>query len=162
MLIENVDQRSKDYGEIARQYRPAMPTMPMSEIRHPRPSRRRPLLGARRGARGRRSPGAQGGAGLVVRGALVSMGEREIDRARWNWNFVDDPENPFFTPDPESVPVFAAYLDGIRKAGSSVGAVIEIVAEGVPPALARRSTPSSTRTSPPADVDQRRQGRGNR
>lgn len=70
--------------------------------------------------------------GIVVRGALVAMGEREIDRANWDWNFVGNPDNPFFTPDPKSVPVFADYLDGIRKAGSSVGAVIEIVAEGVP------------------------------
>src|SRR5690606_13846547 len=47
------------------------------------------------------------------------------------WDFIDDPENPFFTPDPKSVTVFAEYLDSIRKAGSSVGAVIEVVAEGV-------------------------------
>jgi chorismate synthase len=73
--------------------------------------------------------------GMVVRGALVAMGEKSIDRANWNWNFVGDPENPFFTPDPASVPVFADYLDGIRKAGSSVGALIEIVAEGVPAGL---------------------------
>jgi chorismate synthase len=63
------------------------------------------------------------------------MGEKEIDRANWNWDFVGDAENPFFTPDPKSVPVFSEYLDGIRKAGSSVGALIEIVAENVPPGL---------------------------
>jgi chorismate synthase len=73
--------------------------------------------------------------GMTVHGALVSMGEKSIDRANWNWNFVGDADNPFFTPDPQSVPVFADYLDGIRKAGSSVGAVIEIVAEGVPAGL---------------------------
>ncbi|MGB3387405.1 MAG: chorismate synthase, partial [Pseudaminobacter sp.] len=73
--------------------------------------------------------------GMVVRGALVSIGTKDIDRSRWNWNFVDDPQNPFFTPDPESVAVFADYLDGLRKAGSSVGALIEIVAEGVPAGL---------------------------
>ena len=73
--------------------------------------------------------------GMIVRGALVSMGEKSIDRANWDWDFVGDAENPFFTPDPASVPVFADYLDGIRKAGSSVGAVIEIVAEGVPAGL---------------------------
>jgi chorismate synthase len=72
---------------------------------------------------------------MTVRGALVSMGEKSIDRGNWNWNFIGDAENPFFTPDPASVPVFTAYLDGIRKAGSSVGAVIEIVADGVPPGL---------------------------
>ena len=73
--------------------------------------------------------------GLKVRGALVSMGQKSIDRSRWDWDFVDHPDNPFFTPDPQSVPVFAEYLDAIRKAGSSVGAVIEIVAEGVPAGL---------------------------
>jgi chorismate synthase len=72
---------------------------------------------------------------MTVRGALIAMGEKSIDRANWNWNFIGDAENPFFTPDPASVPVFTAYLDGIRKAGSSVGAVIEIVAEGVPAGL---------------------------
>src|SRR5690606_3573238 len=73
--------------------------------------------------------------GMAVRGALVSMGEKNIDRNNWNWNFVGDPENPFFTPDPASVPIFADYLDSIRKAGSSVGAIVEIVAENVPAGL---------------------------
>ena len=73
--------------------------------------------------------------GLVVRGALVSMGEKSIDRSNWDWDFIGDAENPFFTPDRASVPIFADYLDGIRKDGSSVGAVIEIVAEGVPAGL---------------------------
>ena len=63
------------------------------------------------------------------------MGVKRIDRANWNWNFVGDAENPFFTPDPASVAIFTEYLDGIRKAGSSVGAVIEIVADGVPAGL---------------------------
>ena len=66
--------------------------------------------------------------GTTVRAALVSMGEKSIDRANWNWNFVGDADNPFFTPDPESVKIFADYLDGIRKAGSSVGAVVEVTA----------------------------------
>ena len=101
--------------------------------------------------------------GLIVRGALVSMGEKAIDRANWNWDFVGDAENPFFTPDPQSVPVFADYLDGIRKAGSSVGAVIEIVAEGVPAGPRRadlRQARPGHRRQP--DVDQRRQGRRDR
>jgi chorismate synthase len=70
-----------------------------------------------------------------VRGALVSIGVKDIDRANWDWDFLDSPENPFFTPDPASVSVFETYLDGIRKAGSSVGAIVEIVAEGVPAGL---------------------------
>lgn len=80
-----------------------------------------------------------------MRGAVVRIGEIEIDRSRWDWHEVGN--NPFFCPDPGTVPLFEEYLDGIRKAGSSVGAVIELVAEGVPPDSARRSMPSSTATS---------------
>jgi len=68
--------------------------------------------------------------GVTIRGALVQMGDRFIDRARWNWEDVD--RNPFFCPDSEAAKVFETYLDGIRKDGSSIGAVLEVVAEGVP------------------------------
>ncbi len=137
MLIENVDQRSKDYGEIARQFRPGHADYTYQTKYGIRDHRG----GGRSSARETAARVAAGALarrvvpGLVVRGALVSMGEKAVDRANWDWNFVDDAENPFFTPDRASVPVFADYLDGIRKAGSSVGAVIEIVAEGVPAGL---------------------------
>lgn len=137
MLIENVDQRSKDYGEIARQYRPGHADYTYDVKYGVRDYRG----GGRSSARETAARVAAGALarkvvpGVVVRGALVSMGEKSIDRANWNWNFIGDAENPFFTPDPASVPVFTQYLDGIRKAGSSVGAVIEIVADGVPPGL---------------------------
>jgi chorismate synthase len=137
MLIENVDQRSKDYGEIAKQYRPGHADYTYDVKYGLRDYRG----GGRSSARETAARVAAGALarkvvpGLVVRGALVSMGEKEIDRASWDWDFVHDAENPFFTPDRASVSVFADYLDGIRKAGSSVGAVIEIVAEGVPPGL---------------------------
>jgi chorismate synthase len=72
--------------------------------------------------------------GLVVRAPWFPW-EKDIDRSAWDWDFVHDAENPFFTPDRASVPIFADYLDSIRKSGSSVGAVIEIVAEGVPAGL---------------------------
>jgi chorismate synthase len=137
MMIENVDQRSKDYGEIARQFRPghADYTYQMKYgIRDHRgggrSSARETAARVAAGALARRVV-----PGLVVRGALVAMGEKAVDRGNWDWDFVDDAENPFFTPDRASVLVFADYLDGIRKAGSSVGAVIEIVAEGVPAGL---------------------------
>jgi chorismate synthase len=65
-----------------------------------------------------------------VRAALVQIGKLEIDRARWDWDEVA--RNPFFCPDAEAAARFAEYLDGVRKAGSSVGAVIEVVAEGAP------------------------------
>src|SRR5213078_3159686 len=65
--------------------------------------------------------------------ALVQMGKENIDRAHWNWDEVD--RNPFFCPDAEKAKFFEGYLDAIRKRGSSVGAVIEVVAEGVPAGL---------------------------
>jgi chorismate synthase len=67
---------------------------------------------------------------VTIRGALIRIGKHPIDRSRWDWVQVDN--NPFFSPDPGIVPVWEDYLDGIRKAGSSIGAVIEVVAEGVP------------------------------
>ena len=137
MLIENVDQRSKDYGEIARQYRPGHADYAY-EVKY---GLRDYRGGGRSSARETAARVAAGALarkvvpGLSVWGALVAMGTKEIDRSRWDWNFVEHAENPFFTPDPGSVEPFTAYLDGIRKAGSSVGAVIEIVADGVPPGL---------------------------
>lgn len=137
MLIENVDQRSKDYGEIARQYRPGHADYAY-DVKYGLRDHRGGGRSSARETAARVAAGALARKvvpGMVVRGALVSMGEKAIDRANWNWNFVDDAENPFFTPDPASVPVFADYLDGIRKAGNSVGAIIEIVADGVPAGL---------------------------
>src|SRR4029077_5300545 len=71
--------------------------------------------------------------GLTVRGALVQMGPHKIDRARWDWTEID--KNPFFCPDAKQAKFFEEYLDGVRKAGSSCGAVIEVLAEGVPAGL---------------------------
>lgn len=137
MMIENVDQRSKDYSEIAERYRPGH-----ADYAYEAKYGLRDYRGGGRSSARETAMRVAAGAlarkvvpGLVVRGALISMGEKEIDRANWNWDFVNDPENPFFTPDPASVPVFTDYLDNIRKAGSSVGAVIEVVAEGVPAGL---------------------------
>jgi chorismate synthase len=71
--------------------------------------------------------------GLNVRGALIQIGELKIDRANWDWNEVGS--NPFFCPDAKAAAKFAEHLEGVRKSGSSVGAVIEVVAEGVPAGL---------------------------
>ena len=137
MPIENVDQRSKDYGEIAERYRPGHADYTYDVKYGLRDYRG----GGRSSARETAARVAAGALarkvvpGMVVRAALISMGQKDIDRANWNWDFVHDPDNPFFTPDPQSVPVFSDYLDGIRKAGSSVGAVVEVVAEGVPAGL---------------------------
>jgi chorismate synthase len=70
---------------------------------------------------------------VTIRGALVQMGRERIDRANWSWNAVE--ENPFFCPDATAAQAWESYLEGIRKAGSSVGAIIEVVAEGIPPGL---------------------------
>ncbi|WP_292899790.1 MULTISPECIES: chorismate synthase [unclassified Nitratireductor] len=137
MLIENVDQRSKDYGEIAKRFRPGHADYTYETKYGLRDYRG----GGRSSARETATRVAAGALarkvvpGMTVRAALVAMGEKEIDRANWNWDFIGDAENPFFTPDPGSIAIFTEYLDGIRKAGSSVGAVIEVVAEGVPAGL---------------------------
>jgi chorismate synthase len=70
---------------------------------------------------------------MTIRGALIQMGPHSVDRSRWDWDEAD--RNPFFCPDAKMAAFFADYLDGIRKAGSSVGAVIEVVADGVPAGL---------------------------
>jgi chorismate synthase len=137
MLIENVDQRSKDYGDIARQYRPGHADYAYDVKYGVRDHRG----GGRSSARETAARVAAGALarrvvpGMAVRGALVAMGEKAIDRANWDWDFVHGEANPFFTPDPASVPIFEAYLDAMRKSGNSVGAVVEIVAEGVPAGL---------------------------
>ena len=165
MLIENVDQRSKDYGEIARQYRPGHADYTY-EMKYGMRDHRGGGRSSARETAARVAAGAMARKvvpGMVVRGALVSMGEK-VDRPRQlGLGFRRRPENPFFTPDPASVPVFADYLDGIRKAGSSVGAVIEVVAEGVPAGLGApiyAKLDQDIASGP--DVDQRRQGRRDR
>jgi chorismate synthase len=70
---------------------------------------------------------------MTVRAALIQMGTEKIDRTRWDWDEVT--RNPFFCPDAKAAKLFETYLDGIRKSGSSVGAVIEVIAEGVPAGL---------------------------
>src|SRR3569623_2541517 len=70
---------------------------------------------------------------VKVRGALVQIGPHKIDRAKWDWDEIA--KNPFFCPDKDKAAFFETYLDGSRKSGSSIGAVIEVVAEGVPAGL---------------------------
>ncbi|MGZ2406039.1 chorismate synthase [Rhizobium ruizarguesonis] len=135
MLIENTDQRSKDYGEIAKQYRPGHADYTYDLKYGIRDYRG----GGRSSARETAARVAAGGIarlvvpGVTVRGALVQIGKHKIDRRTWDWDQVD--QNPFFSPDAAIVPVWEEYLDGIRKNGSSIGAVIEVIAEGVPAGL---------------------------
>ena len=130
--IDNVDQRSKDYGDIKDKYRPGHADFTYDAKYGIRDYRG----GGRSSARETAARVAAGAvarkviAGVKVRAGLVQLGKLAIDRSRWDWDEVA--KNPFFTPDPESVGKFAHYLDAIRKAGSSVGAIIEVVAEGAP------------------------------
>jgi chorismate synthase len=135
MLIENTDQRSKDYGEIASRYRPGHADYAYDVKYGIRDYRG----GGRSSARETAARVAAGALArkvvpsVIVRAALVQIGKIKINRENWDWDQVD--QNPFFAPDAAIVPVWEDYLDGIRKAGSSVGAVIEVVAEGVPAGL---------------------------
>jgi chorismate synthase len=135
LLIENVDQRSKDYADIKDKYRPghAGYTYDVKYGLHDyrgggRASARETAARVAAGAIARKIvPGMQ------VRAALIQMGPHKIDRARWDWNEIG--ANPFFCPDAALVPVLEHYLDEVRKSGSSIGAVIEVIADGVPPGL---------------------------
>jgi chorismate synthase len=135
LLIDNVDQRSKDYSDIKDKYRPGHADYTYDVKYGLRDYRG----GGRQSARETAMRVAAGAIArkivpdLLVRGALVQMGPHRIDRARWDWAEVG--RNAFFCPDAKTASRFGDYLDGLRKSGSSIGAVIEIVAEGVPPGL---------------------------
>ncbi|GJE28212.1 chorismate synthase [Methylobacterium organophilum] len=135
LVIENTDQRSKDYSEIRDSYRPGHADYAYDAKYGIRDYRG----GGRSSARETAARVAAGAIarkvipGITIRAALVQMGPHTIDRARWDWEEVA--RNPFFCPDPQAAALYETYLDGIRKDGSSIGAVIEVVAEGVPPGL---------------------------
>ena len=135
LLIENVDQRSKDYGDIAEKFRPGHADLTYWLKYGIRDYRG----GGRSSARETAARVAAGAIarkllpGVTIRGALVQMGTERIDPAAWDWDAVAD--NPFFCPDRQAAQRFEGYLSDIRKQGSSVGAVIEVVAEGVPAGL---------------------------
>ncbi|MFO1136431.1 MAG: chorismate synthase [Rhodoblastus sp.] len=132
LLIKNVDQRSKDYSDIKDKFRPGHADFTYEAKYGIRDYRG----GGRSSARETAARVAAGAiarkvvAGVTIRGALVQVGPHRIDRARWDWDEIA--RNPFFCPDPVAAQEWEKYLDGIRKAGSSIGAVIEIVADGVP------------------------------
>lgn len=133
--IANVDQRSRDYGAIAEQFRPGHADLTY-ELKYGvrdyrgggRSSARETAMRVAAGAVARRVLG-----GVRIRGALVQMGGDRVDRGRWDWGEVE--RNDFFCPDAEAAARWDGQLLEVRRAGSSVGAVIEVVAEGVPPGL---------------------------
>ncbi|MEN3930276.1 chorismate synthase [Microvirga sp. W0021] len=135
LLIENVDQRSKDYSEIKESYRPGH-----ADIAYDMKYGIRDYRGGGRSSA--RETAARVAAGAIarkvlpdvkIRAALVQIGPHKINRDNWDWAEVGN--NALFCPDASSVSFLEDYLDGIRKAGSSIGAVVEVVAEGVPPGL---------------------------
>jgi chorismate synthase len=140
LLIENVDQRSKDYREIKDKFRPGHADVTywakygIRDYRGGgRASARETAMRVAAGGIARKVLENLFGASCRIRGALVQMGDRPIDRARWDWAEVED--NPFWCPDSKTARDWEGYLDDVRKAGSSVGAVVEVVAEGVPMGL---------------------------
>lgn len=132
LMVQNTDQRSKDYSEIKDRFRPGHADFTYDAKYGIRDYRG----GGRSSARETAMRVAAGAVarkvlhGVTVRAALVQVGPHKIDRNNWDWSEVDN--NPFFSPDAKAATFWAEYLDGVRKAGSSVGAVIEVVAEGVP------------------------------
>ena len=139
LVIDNVDVRSKDYADIARKFRPGHADYTYWKkygIRDPRgggrASARETAMRVAAGAVARKVLAEQV-PGISIRGALVQMGALEIDRAGWDWDQVE--RNPFWCPDAAAAARWEAELDRVRKSGNSVGAVVEIVASGVPAGL---------------------------
>lgn len=133
LMIENVDQRSRDYSEIARAYRPGHADYAYDAKYGVRDYRG----GGRSSARETAARVAAGAVArrvipsVVIRAAVVQIGPHAIDRSRFDWD--QRTENPFWAPDAGIVPVWEKHLEAVRKAGSSTGAVIEVEAAGVPP-----------------------------
>jgi chorismate synthase len=132
LLIANEDARSKDYDAIKDKYRPGH-----ADFTYEMKYGLRDWRGSGRASARETATRVAAGAiarkvipGVRVRGALVAIGAHWVDRAKWDWEQTR--RNAFFSPDAEAATLFERKLEEIRKAGSSIGAVIEIVAEGVP------------------------------
>jgi chorismate synthase len=132
LMIENVDQRSKDYTDIRDKFRPGHADLTYQAKYGVRDYRG----GGRSSARETAARVAAGAVArkvipnVTIRACLVQMGPHKIDPKNWDWAEVHN--NPFFCPDAKAAKFFETYLDGIRKAGSSCGAVIEVTASNVP------------------------------
>ena len=139
LMIENTDQRSKDYGDISEKFRPGHADITYWQKYGIRDYRG----GGRSSARETAARVAAGGLareaikalvpGVEIKGYMTQIGPHKIDRERFDWDQID--QNPFWTPDAVAADEWAEYLDGLRKSGNSVGAVVEVVAKGVPAGL---------------------------
>jgi chorismate synthase len=139
LLIENMDQRSKDYSDIRDKYRPGHADYTYDAkygVRDyrggGRQSARETAMRVAAGAIARKVLDRIYGK-VTIRAALVQMGTQKIDRGNWDWD--QTAENPFFCPDAAAVDPWTEYLERVRKNGSSVGAIVEVVAEGIPAGL---------------------------
>ena len=137
MLIENTDQRSKDYGNIKDQFRPAHADYTYHHkygIRDyrggGRSSARETAMRVAAGAIAKKVLAKQG---IEIRGYLSQLGPIAIDHTQFDWNEVGN--NPFFSPDADAAAKMEVYMDELRKEGNSVGAKISVVASGVPVGL---------------------------
>ena len=133
LLIENKDQRSKDYSEIKRRYRPGHADMSYDAKYGIRDYRG----GGRSSARETANRVAAGaiarkvlGDDIIIRGGVIQIGEKMVDGENWDWNEVNN--NPFWCPDAKAAKDWEDYLDETRKSGNSIGAIIEVRASGVP------------------------------
>ena len=140
IVIENTDQRSKDYSEIAESYRPGHADFAYdAKYGHRdyrgggRSSARETAMRVAAGAVARKVLSDILGPAFKLRGCVVQIGPDHVDRKFWDWDEVE--RNPFFCPDPGAADRWEGLVDETRKAGSSIGAVLEIVAEGVPAGL---------------------------
>jgi chorismate synthase len=143
LMIDNVDQRSKDYGNLTQTFRPGHADYTYWAKYGVRDHRG----GGRSSARETACRVAAGGVarrvieklapGAKIRGALLQMGARKIPAAQWGgaWSSAAIDSNDFFCPDAATAAIWATDLDAVRKAGSSVGAIVEVVAEGLPVGL---------------------------
>ena len=133
LLIDNTDQRSKDYSEIKNRYRPGHADLTYDAKYGIRDYRG----GGRSSARETANRVAAGaiarkilGENITIRGAVISLGEKQINPDNWDWDQIN--QNPFWCPDAKAVTDWADYLDHIRKSGDSIGAIVEICASGIP------------------------------
>ena len=133
LIIKNTDHRSKDYDDIKDLYRPGHADYTYHKKYGNRDYRGSGRASARETAN-RVAAGAIArkvlGNKIKIQGAMIQIGTKKINRNNWNWDEVNN--NDFWCPDPKQVKKWETYLDKIRKSGSSIGAVIEIKASGVP------------------------------
>jgi len=136
LLIENTDQRSKDYTEIKDIYRPGHADYTYQQKYGIRDYRGSGRASARETAN-RVAAGAVArkilGKKINITGSMIQIGDKQINREKWDFDEISN--NDFWCPDKSAVPIWEKYLDNIRKSGSSIGAIIEISATGVPVGL---------------------------